>query len=195
MIRLGVLASGSGTNAINFHQYFSNHESVELAKIYCNNPVAGVITKGFSNDIPTQVFTRRQLLNGELLEQLKRDHIDVVVLAGFLWLVPQNLIEGYPNRIINIHPALLPKYGGKGMYGMNVHQAVIEAKEKQSGITIHLVDEKYDTGDHLFQATADIEQGETPESLAKKIHELEYAHFPVVVEEFVQKEFKSKLGQ
>ncbi len=186
MIRLGVFASGSGTNAMNINRYFADHSNIALSKIYCNNPVAGVITKGYSDDIPTQIFTRRQLQNGSLLQQLKNDNIDVIVLAGFLWLIPANLIEGFPNRIINIHPALLPKYGGKGMYGMNVHQAVIDAKEKETGITIHLVDEKYDTGDHLFQATVAIDKTETAESVANKIHTLEYKHFPEVIERYVR---------
>ncbi len=187
MIRLGVFASGSGTNAININRYFADHSTIELAKIYCNNPVAGVITKAYSEDIPTQIFTRRQLQNGMLLKQLKQDQIDVIVLAGFLWLIPTNLITGFQHKIINLHPALLPKYGGKGMYGMNVHEAVIEAKETETGITIHMVDKKYDTGDHLFQATVPIEKSETPESVAQKIHLLEYEHFPKVIESFVQK--------
>ncbi len=185
MIRLGVFASGSGTNAININRYFADHSTIELAKIYCNNPVAGVITKAYSEDIPTQIFTRRQLQNGMLLKQLKQDQIDVIVLAGFLWLIPTNLITGFQHKIINLHPALLPKYGGKGMYGMNVHEAVIEAKETETGITIHMVDEKYDTGDHLFQATVAIDKTETAESVANKIHTLEYKHFPEVIERYV----------
>ncbi len=185
MIRLGIFASGNGTNAINLNHYFNKNTSIEVAKVYCNNPVAGVITRAFSDDIPTHVFTRRQLNTGAVLKQLKRDKIDVVILAGFLWLIPENLVTGYPKKIINVHPALLPKFGGKGMYGMNVHEAVIENKESKSGITIHVVDESYDTGDHLFQAQVDVEHDETPESLAEKIHVLEYKHFPEVIEQYV----------
>ncbi|MFT5513614.1 MAG: phosphoribosylglycinamide formyltransferase-1 [Bacteroidia bacterium] len=189
MIRLGIFASGSGTNAININNYFSDHQKIEVAKVYCNNPAAGIITKSFLNDIPSHVFTKRQLNDGDVLQQLKRDKIDVIILAGFLWLIPNNLIVGYANRIINVHPALLPKYGGKGMYGLNVHEAVIQSKDKTSGISIHLVDDQYDTGDHLFQGTVNIEAGESPESLADKIHKLEYAHFPKVIEDYVLEVF------
>jgi phosphoribosylglycinamide formyltransferase 1 len=185
MIRLGIFASGNGTNAINLNSYFADHESIQVSKIYCNNPVAGIITKAYSADIPTHVFTKRQLNNGSVLNQLTIDAIDVIILAGFLWLVPENLVLGYRNKIINIHPALLPKYGGKGMYGSNIHKKVLENKEAQSGITIHLVDEKYDTGDHLHQSAFDLTPDETLESLAQKIHGLEYKHFPAVVEQFV----------
>lgn len=190
MIRLGIFASGSGTNAINLYQYFSEHSNIEVAKVYCNNPVAGVITKSFSVDLPTHIFTKRQLNTGAVLKQLQRDDIDVIILAGFLWLIPENLVVGFPNKIINIHPALLPNYGGKGMYGANVHQAVITNKEPKSGITIHLVDGSYDTGDHLFQATTDVESDDTPETLAQKIHALEHKHFPVVVEDYVLNRLK-----
>ncbi|MBO6517476.1 MAG: phosphoribosylglycinamide formyltransferase [Bacteroidia bacterium] len=184
-IRIGIFASGNGSNAINLNSHFDQHPEIEISKVYCNNPMAGVITKAFSNNIPVQVFTKRQLNNGHVLEQLKRDQIDVIVLAGFLWLVPEDLIKSFPSRIINIHPALLPHYGGKGMYGMRVHEAVVQNQEKESGITIHLVDEEYDNGDHLFQASVSLSNNETPESLAAKIHELEYQHFPVVVENYV----------
>lgn len=184
-IRIGVFASGNGSNAINLNSYFSENTSIDICKIYCNNPSAGILTKAFSHNIPIQLFTKSQLNSGNVLKQLKADQIDVVVLAGFLWLIPQNLVKAYPSRIINIHPALLPSYGGKGMYGMRVHEAVVSNKEKESGITIHLVDEEYDRGDHLFQAKTPLDADESPESLAKKIHELEYQHFPKVVEAYV----------
>lgn len=184
-VRLGVFASGNGSNAINLHKYFSSHKDIELVKIYCNNPAAGIIKNSFSHDIPLHLFTRNQLKSGKLLKQLQRDAIDVIVLAGFLWLIPENLITAYNQRIINIHPSLLPNYGGKGMYGMHVHEAVISAGEQQSGITIHLVDEKFDHGSHLFQAQIKLADNETPESLAARIHELEYTHFPAVVENYV----------
>ncbi|MFT5723109.1 MAG: phosphoribosylglycinamide formyltransferase-1 [Bacteroidia bacterium] len=185
MIRLGIFASGSGTNAININNYFADHEAIEVTKIYCNNPVAGIITKAFSNDIPLHVFTKRQLNSGSVLNQLKQDRIDVIVLAGFLWLIPQDLTLAFPNKIINIHPALLPAYGGKGMYGSNVHKAIIDNKEPESGITIHLVDNEYDTGDLLYQAKTAIDANESPDSLAQKIHILEHQHFPVVIEKYV----------
>lgn len=185
MIKLGIFASGSGTNAININKYFFENTDIEVTKVYCNNPVAGIITKAFSVDIATHVFTKRQLNNGSVLQQLQNDKIDVIILAGFLWLIPENLITGFPQRIINIHPALLPNYGGKGMYGMNVHKAVIENRDSESGITIHLVDEKYDTGDHLFQAKVDIDSTDNADSLAQKIHTLEYKHFPEVIEKYL----------
>ncbi|MCB9263288.1 MAG: phosphoribosylglycinamide formyltransferase [Flavobacteriales bacterium] len=183
-IRLGIFASGNGSNAINLNRYFQNHSHIEVSKIYCNNPVAGVITKSFSNDIPCHIFTKSQLQNDSLLEQLIYDRIDVIVLAGFLWLIPSAFVKQFPDKIINIHPALLPKFGGKGMYGMRVHEAVIDGGEKQSGITIHKVDDKYDNGDMLFQAHCTVDADDTADSLAQKIHLLEYEHFPKVVEEY-----------
>lgn len=185
MIRLGILASSNGSNAVNFINYFREDPNITVAKIYTNNPSAGVITKAFALNVPVHVFSRRQLKEGLVTDQLKQDQIDCVVLAGFLWLIPSNMIEAFPARIINIHPALLPNYGGKGMYGMRVHEAVVENGEKESGITIHLVDEQYDHGDHLFQARVPVTQDDTAEDVASKIHELEYEHFPKVVEEYL----------
>ncbi len=183
-IKLGIFASGNGSNAINLNAYFREHESIEVTKVYCNNPMAGIITKAFSNNIPLHLFTKRQLNTGMVTDQLKKDGIDLVVLAGFLWLIPENLILAFQDRIVNVHPALLPRYGGKGMYGMNVHKAVIENQESESGITIHLVDEEYDHGGHLHQAKTLVSPEDTPESLAQKIHELEYEHFPKTVETY-----------
>ncbi len=185
--RLGIFASGNGSNALNFNAYFSNHDSIEVAKIYCNNPAAGILTKAFSYDIPAHLFTKSQLTTGAVLEQLVADKIDIIVLAGFLWLIPENLIDAFPSKIINIHPALLPKYGGKGMFGSNVHKAVIENKETESGITIHLVDKFYDHGGHLFQAKTLVDSSDTPETLAAKIHTLEHEHFPRVVADHIKK--------
>lgn len=187
MIRLGIIASGSGSNAENFHEYFRNSTSIEVSKVYCNNPGAGILDRCHRLDLPCQTFTRQQLKDGRLLDQLLRDEIDLIVLAGFLWLIPSNLIAAFQNKIINIHPALLPKFGGKGMYGMNVHEAVVAQGESESGITIHLVNEKYDEGETLFQANVALQEGETPESLAAKIHQLEYKYFPEVVEDYALK--------
>lgn len=131
--------------------------------------------------VPAVVFTREQMKNGEVLRILKQFDIDFIVLAGFLWLIPRNILEAYDKKIINIHPALLPKYGGKGMYGDNVHRAVHEAGEKKSGITIHLVDENFDEGDILFQAETEIDPNDTPETIASKVHELEYRYFPEII--------------
>lgn len=183
--RIAIFASGSGTNAVNFINYFEHHPTIEVACIYCNNPEAGIIQKAFLLDVPVLVFSKYHLKNGYVTNQLKKDAIDFVVLAGFLWLIPADLVNAFPAKIINIHPALLPKYGGKGMYGHHVHDAVIEAKEKVSGITIHLVDERYDHGKYLFQAETKLVAGETPSSLAAKIHQLEQTHFPKVVEDYI----------
>jgi len=188
MIRLGILASGNGSNAVNFINYFREDPNISVAKIYTNNPSAGVITKAFALNVPVHVFSRRQLKEGSVTDQLKQDQIDCVVLAGFLWLVPSNMIEAFPERIINIHPALLPSYGGKGMYGMRVHEAVVDNGEKESGITIHLVDEQYDHGDHLFQARTPVESNDSPEDVATKIHALEHKHFPEVVKDYLMGE-------
>lgn len=158
-----------------------------MAAVFCNNPQAYVIERCRSLNVPCIVFSREDFKNDRILELLARYKPDLIVLAGFLWLVPMHLIEAYPDKIINIHPALLPGYGGKGMYGMRVHEAVIAAGEKQSGITIHKVDGHYDKGDAIFQATVDIVPSDTPDTLAHKIHELEYKHFPRVIEEYLER--------
>lgn len=178
MIRIGIFASGSGTNAENFCRHFVNHGDIRVAKIYTNNPHAGVIQRSSKCDTPVHVFTPRQLNDGRLLDQLKADRIDAIVLAGFMQLIPIELTKAFPDRILNIHPALLPNYGGKGMYGSNVHRAVIENGDSKSGITIHLVNEKYDEGRILFQAECVVTAEDDAESLAQKVHELEYMHYP-----------------
>lgn len=181
-----IFASGNGSNALRLCQYFSYHPAIKVAAIFCNNPQASVIEKAEALDLPVVLFTREELYeSNKVLDALKHYHADYIVLAGFLWLMPQHILHEFHDRIINIHPALLPRYGGKGMYGMRVHKAVIDQQEKESGITIHLVNEHYDEGRILFQATAVIEEEETPESLAQKIHKLEHEHFPTVVEEYI----------
>ncbi|MDR1761050.1 MAG: phosphoribosylglycinamide formyltransferase [Bacteroidales bacterium] len=186
MPRLAIFASGSGSNAENLIHFFANSSNISVSRIFCNNANAGVIERAKKLNIPVYVFSRDDFYNSpRVLNQLIEDKTDVIILAGFLWLIPQNLIAQFPNKIINIHPALLPNYGGKGMYGTRVHEAVIANNETQSGITIHLVDEVYDNGKTLFQATCDISLDDTPETLAQKVHALEYKHFPRVVAEFV----------
>ena len=158
--------------------------SVKVALIVCNNPGAGVLKIADKENIPALVIEKEKFFRGNAYaDELKEKHIDFIVLAGFLWKIPSALIKAYPNRIINIHPALLPKYGGKGMYGNNVHAAVIAAGEKESGITIHYVDEHYDNGDIIFQAKCPVLPGDTPDSLAQRIHKLEHEHYPKVIEE------------
>lgn len=185
--RIAIFASGSGSNAENIHQYFISNNDVEIVAILTNNPNAKVIERANRLNIDCKVFDRTSFYhNSEIVDYLKAKQIDLVVLAGFLWMIPENLIKAYPNKIINIHPALLPKYGGKGMYGDNVHKAVIENKEAESGITIHFVNEKYDEGKIIFQAKCTILPTDNYEDLANKIHALEYEHFPKIVEQVLK---------
>ena len=181
--RIAVFASGSGTNAEEIFKYFRNHESIKVVLLLSNNPEAYVLERAKKFGIPTKIFTKAQFRESdEVVRQLHNEQVTHVVLAGFLWLVPQNLIQAFPDRIINIHPALLPKYGGKGMYGARVHEAVKNANEQETGITIHIVDEHYDEGDILFQAQCEVNASDTPDSIAQKVHKLEHAHYPREIE-------------
>ncbi|MCF8365600.1 MAG: phosphoribosylglycinamide formyltransferase [Bacteroidales bacterium] len=186
MKNIAIFASGSGTNAERISKYFMNHPSVRVKIIMTNNEKAFVIERAKKMNINTRIFSREELNRySGVTAFLKENEIELIVLAGFLWLIPQCLIAAFPNKIVNIHPALLPKFGGKNMYGIKVHQAVIDAGEKESGITIHIVDEIYDHGKVLFQAKCSIDPGDSPEILASKIHELEYEHFPKVIEKLL----------
>lgn len=186
MKNIAIFASGSGTNAENLIRFFRTHPSARVKVVLSNKPGAGVLARAQSYDIETVVFDRDHFYHsGKVLAVLEEREIEFIVLAGFLWLVPDDILERFDNKIVNIHPALLPKYGGKGMYGMHVHRAVLDSGDKVSGITIHRVNSRYDEGDIVFQATCPVEPGDTPESLAKKIHELEYSHFPRVVEQLL----------
>lgn len=187
MYNLAVFASGNGTNAENLIKYFSQHPLIRVSAVFTNNPNAGVIERAKRLNVPVVIFTKKELENPAFLEKLR--DIQYIVLAGFLWKIPTYLIHHYPNAIINIHPALLPKYGGKGMYGQNVHKKVIENKEKISGITIHYVNEEYDQGKIIFQKSIKLDKQETPASLEKKIHALEYEYFPPVVEQTILTKF------
>lgn len=186
MKNIVLFASGSGTNAKNIVLYFQNHPNTKIVHLFCNKPDAKVLEKMQRLQIPTTIFSKIEFQNDTLLQKLKKLQPSAIVLAGFLWKIPENMVAAFPNRIINIHPALLPKYGGKGMYGNHVHEAVLKNKESETGITIHLVNEHYDEGAILFQATCDITQISTSEEIAKKVHELEYAHFPKVIENYIQ---------
>jgi phosphoribosylglycinamide formyltransferase-1 len=187
MSNIAIFASGSGTNAENIINYFSERDDIVVRLILSNKKDAYVLKRAGEHHIPSFVFDRPEFYNTQhVLDQLQKHKIDFIVLAGFLWLVPDYLTDAFPNRIINIHPALLPKYGGKGMYGHHVHEAVINAGEKLSGITIHYVNSEYDSGDIIFQATCKIAPGETPESLAEKVHKLEYRHFPEVIDKLIR---------
>lgn len=186
MTRMAIFASGTGSNARTIINYFRNHQTIAVALIVCNKPGAGVTGIAEQENIPLLMINREEFFKGgAYLPDLKRHQVNLIVLAGFLWKIPQTLIESFPNAIINIHPALLPKYGGKGMYGANVHAAVIAAKESRSGITIHFVDEHYDNGDIIFQDSCPVEDNDTPETLAQRVHQLEHQHFPRVIEQVV----------
>ncbi len=184
---MAIFASGKGSNAANIIRYFDGHPSISVGLIVCNNANAGVIEIAKKNRVPVLLINRQSLDNPkECLAALQQAGMEYLVLAGFLWKLPPPIIEAFPNKILNIHPALLPQYGGKGMYGQHVHEAVIAAKESQSGITIHIVDEHYDKGDIVFQAACTIDAADTPERLAAKIHALEQVHFPKVIEQYLQ---------
>lgn len=188
MKKIAVFASGSGTNAENIIRYFSNDNDIEVSLVLCNKAGAGVLERAARLGVETVVFNASQMRTpGFITDILKSHEIDYVVLAGFLLLVPAEVTQMYKGRIVNIHPALLPLYGGKGMYGENVHKAVIAAKEKRSGITIHHVTENYDEGANIFQATVDVAPDDTPETLATKIHALEYEYFPKVIKSEIEK--------
>lgn len=183
MKKIAIFASGSGTNAQNIIEYFANKSDIGVCRIYSNNKDAYVLTRAKNFNIPTYTFDKNEFFTTDnVLRQLQNDGSDLIVLAGFLWLIPKNILDNYNNRIVNIHPALLPNYGGKGMYGSFVHEAVINAGEKESGISIHFVNEKYDEGEVIFQAKCKIDKNDTPDSLAAKIHTLEYNNYPKVID-------------
>lgn len=185
MKKIAIFASGSGSNAENIIRFFENDPRNRVSLVLCNKPDAYVLERAKRLGVPVLVFNREQFYHSDLiLDRLKAEAVDLIVLAGFLWKVPANLLAAYPDRIINIHPALLPKFGGKGMYGEHVHEAVIAAGEKESGITIHHVNDRYDEGAAIFQATCPVLPDDTPDTLAAKVHALEYAHFPRVIKEF-----------
>lgn len=186
MTKVAIFASGSGSNAQRITEYFQGHPSVKIDVIFTNNQEAYVIERAKKMGIPYIIFNRKDLYDtGTVMEELKRRDIGFIILAGFLWLVPPAIIRAFPGRIVNIHPALLPDYGGKGMYGEYVHKAVVANKEKISGITIHYVNEHYDQGDIIFQARCPVTPQDTHDTLASKIHSLEYEHFPRVIEEVI----------
>jgi phosphoribosylglycinamide formyltransferase-1 len=181
MKNIAIFASGSGSNAENIVQYFKDRENLNIECIYSNKADAYVLQRAIKYQIYSRLFTREEFYSSNIIvNELSSRGVELIVLAGFLWLVPQNLIDNF--TIINIHPALLPKYGGKGMYGDKVHEAVVANGEKESGITIHYVNDKYDDGQIIFQAKCDVLPGDTPEDVARKVHQLEYQYFPQVIE-------------
>ena len=183
---IAVFASGTGSNAQKLIEYFRNHPTIKVSLIACNKPGAGVVAIGASENIPCLIIEKEKFFRGNAyIDELRQAGINFIVLAGFLWKIPQQLINLFRNRIINIHPALLPKYGGKGMYGSKVHEAVINSGDRESGITIHYVDEQYDNGDIIFQEKVCVTDSETPATLAQKIHILEHTNYPRVIERLI----------
>ncbi len=181
-----IFASGSGTNAENLVNYYSNKEHAMVSHIFTNNPNAKVIERASRLKVPIHIFTKDEMNNGSLLNCIVELKTDLIVLAGFLWLIPENIIKAFPNRIINIHPALLPAYGGKGMYGMKVHESVVSNHEKETGITVHYVNEKYDDGAVILQEYCRVLADDIANSVAEKIHQLEYKYFPIAVDKIIE---------
>ena len=188
MINIALFASGNGTNAERLINYFSNSKKVKIKLIITNNEQAGIVEKANFYKKNLQIISKVTLTNytEQFIDFLNTEKVDLIILAGFLLKIPKQLVQAYPDRIINIHPSLLPKFGGKGMYGKFVHEAVINAGEKQSGITIHFVNEEYDEGKIILQESCEISDRETVSSLEKKIHDLEYKYLPVAVEEIIK---------
>ena len=187
--RIAIFASGSGTNAENIIRFFAGSATAETALVISNKPDAFVLERAAQLNVKSFIFNRSDFYESDIvIKKLSDEKIDLIILAGFLWMVPAGIIKAYTNRIINIHPALLPKFGGKGMYGMKVHEQVIASGEKESGITIHYVNENYDEGNIIFQAKCIVDKADTPEKLAEKIHILEYEYFPKVIEGVLLKE-------
>lgn len=185
-IHIAVFASGQGSNARNIAKYFQHHPTIEVSLLLSNKSNSGIPDISTDFSIPHVIFNRDEFyVKNDVLDILHQYKIKYVVLAGFLWLVPEKLVKAFPERIINIHPSLLPAFGGKGMYGMNVHTAVKESGATSTGITIHLVNEEYDKGQVLFQASTNVTDSDSPEDIAHKVHELEYQHFPNVIEKYV----------
>ncbi|MCF8388870.1 MAG: phosphoribosylglycinamide formyltransferase [Bacteroidales bacterium] len=186
MKKIAILASGSGTNAQNIIEYFREKRTALVSLVLSNSKDAYVLKRAEKLEVPYTVFGRKDFYESDRILNILEEHrTDLIVLAGFLWLIPQNILKAYPDRIVNIHPALLPKYGGKGMYGNKVHKAVLEKGEKESGISIHYVNEKYDEGEVIFQAKCPVKEADTPESLASRVHELEYRYYPEIINKII----------
>ncbi|OAQ42405.1 phosphoribosylglycinamide formyltransferase [Pedobacter psychrophilus] len=186
--RIAIFASGSGSNAQKIMEHFKKSNDAEVALILTNNPYAYVLQRADNFEIPSHIFDKQELYEtNKIITLLNNLNIDLLVLAGFLWLVPQNILKAFPNKIINIHPSLLPKYGGKGMHGERVHKAVLADKESESGITIHFVNENYDDGEIIHQSKFKIDKGDDLEMIKFKVQQLEHTHFPKVIEGLLKK--------
>jgi len=185
--KIVVFASGSGTNTENIIKYFQKSDLIEVVAVFSNKRTAKVLKRAHDLDVKALFFDKHAFIDtNEVLNVLKDINPDLIVLAGFLWLFPNKILRKFPNKVINIHPALLPKYGGKGMFGDKVHEAVIAQKEKETGITIHYVNEKYDEGEIIFQASIPVEPHYNASDIASRIHQLEYQHFPEVIQNILE---------
>jgi len=188
MKRVIIFASGAGSNAENIIKYFQNSKKISVKKVFCNKKEAGVFNRCKKLDIDCELFSREDFSNSNKILKVLQKETDFIVLAGFLWKIPENIVAAFPNKIINIHPALLPKYGGKGMYGMHVHNAVKNSGDLETGITIHFVNEHYDEGGVIFQTKTQLKVSDSPEDIAQKIHILEYEYFPKLIEKTILKD-------
>lgn len=185
--KIVIFASGTGTNAENIIRHFQKSDTAKVVAVFSNRRSAGALKKAHDLNVKALLFDKEAMYySHDVLNVLRDIKPDLIVLAGFLWLMPKRILQQFSNKVINIHPALLPNYGGKGMYGSKVHEAVIANKEKESGISVHYVNEKYDEGQIIFQATTQLDNTDTPDSLASKVHELEYRHFPEVIEKLLE---------
>jgi phosphoribosylglycinamide formyltransferase-1 len=183
--RVAILASGNGSNAEQIVRYFEDHPSITVAVILTNNPKAFVLERAKMLNVPSKIFNKAEYNSSAVLDWLKEYQVTHIVLAGFLWLIPRTFLTAYPDKIINIHPALLPKFGGKGMYGMKIHESVRQLNETETGITIHVVNDKFDEGKIIDQHKCNVSSTDTPEEIAHKVHALEYAWYPKVIEEWI----------
>lgn len=187
-VKLAIFASGAGSNAERIIKHFRKHKAADVALVVTDQPEAGVLEIAKSYEVPSIILDKKKFFEGDAyLPELQNSEIGFIVLAGFMRLIPQSLIEAYPKRIVNIHPALLPKFGGKGMYGQNVHEAVIAAREPESGISIHYVDTTYDTGEIIYQTKLNVEDDDTAETLAEKIKQLEHREYPQLIEAIISR--------
>ena len=183
--RIAIFASGSGTNAEAIMKYFKDHPLIKIELVLTNNPNALVLERAKKFAVPAKVFNREEFASDEVVTWLREYGVTHIVLAGFLWLIPASLLKSYPNQIINIHPALLPKFGGKGMYGMKIHELIRSLNETETGITIHLINDKYDEGPILYQGRCEVATADTPKDIANKVHQMEYANYPLVIEQWI----------
>lgn len=186
MKQIAIFASGEGTNAQHIIDHFKG-SNTRISLVVCNNPNANVLKRAENQGIPALLISRDVFKGEEFLKRLLKEKIDLIVCAGFLWKIPDNILHAFPNRVVNIHPALLPKFGGKGMYGQNVHKAVIDAGETETGITVHYLNEHYDEGEIILQKKCEVQKDDTPETLARKVHALEYEWYPKTIQDILTK--------